>query len=406
MHEVGHTLGLRHNFRASTVYTRGAARRTASSRAKHGIAGLGDGVQRRRTSRSRARSRASTRCPRSAPTTTGRSSTATARSRREQEAAELRQHRGAQRASRGSPIRRTRTSRTSRVDPAVNQLDLGSDPLAYATNAPRTRARAVAAHRAVLELKPGDSYSVLRRNFTRGLNEARTRRRVRGEVHRRPDARCAIAPAAAATPLTPSTPKKQRAALDMLATEVLLGRQLQLPAGVPAQADGVDVRHRRRTGARSRRRRRSTSSIDQQVLGAAARRARHADESDESRSGCSTTQSRSTSPTQALQAVGALRDAARGDLERAARPARTSRCSGATCSASTRPRVANALRPAAQSMPADARALLRADATKLRAELARRSRRGNCRRKRRRTSRKCAALLDEALKAPLVRQAV
>ncbi len=39
MHEVGHTLGLRHNFRASTVYTRRAARGPRRSRAQNGISG-------------------------------------------------------------------------------------------------------------------------------------------------------------------------------------------------------------------------------------------------------------------------------------------------------------------------------------------------------------------------------
>ena len=93
---------------------------------------LGDGVQPVEPRASRARSRASTRCRRSGPTTTGRSSTRTARFRR----------------SRKSPSSRSIASRSSEpwlaystdedvayfaVDPAVNQLDLGSDPLAYAT---------------------------------------------------------------------------------------------------------------------------------------------------------------------------------------------------------------------------------------------------------------------------------
>ena len=57
------------------------------------------------------------------------------------------------------------------VDPAVNQLDLGSDPLAYATKR-LALVRELWQRTEHLELKSGDSYSVLRRNFTRGLNEA------------------------------------------------------------------------------------------------------------------------------------------------------------------------------------------------------------------------------------------
>ena len=45
MHEVGHTLGLRHNFRASTVYTLAQLDDPAFT-AANGIVGLGDGVQR------------------------------------------------------------------------------------------------------------------------------------------------------------------------------------------------------------------------------------------------------------------------------------------------------------------------------------------------------------------------
>ena len=45
MHEVGHTLGLRHNFRASRIYTRRSSSPTRRSRANNGIDRLGDGVR-------------------------------------------------------------------------------------------------------------------------------------------------------------------------------------------------------------------------------------------------------------------------------------------------------------------------------------------------------------------------
>src|SRR4029078_2471748 len=57
------------------------------------------------------------------------------------------------------------------VDPAVNQLDLGRDPLAYAKKR-LALVRELWQRTEHLELGAGESYSVLRRNFTRGLNEA------------------------------------------------------------------------------------------------------------------------------------------------------------------------------------------------------------------------------------------
>ena len=53
----------------------------------------------------------------------------------------------------------------------MNQLDLGSDPLAYAKKR-LALVRELWQRTEHLDLAPGESYSVLRRNFTRGLNEA------------------------------------------------------------------------------------------------------------------------------------------------------------------------------------------------------------------------------------------
>ena len=121
-----------------------------------------------------------------------------------------------------------------------------------------------------------------------------------------------------------------------------------------------------------------------------------------SRSACSTTSSRCDDPAEALTARRAVRRRCTARSGASSSPARTSRSSGATCSASTcRASRTTLLRPA-PTMPADARALLRADAT----EAARRARRGcesgtGSRWKRKRTSPRALAMLDEALKAPL-----
>jgi hypothetical protein len=69
-------------------------------------------------------------------------------------------------------------------------------------------------------------------------------------------------------------------------------------------------------------------------------------------------------------------------------------------------RLAGALVRPAASMPADARALLRADAQRLRVELARARDRAGLSEEAKAHVAEALAIVDEALKAPLVRQAV
>jgi hypothetical protein len=68
-------------------------------------------------------------------------------------------------------------------------------------------------------------------------------------------------------------------------------------------------------------------------------------------------------------------------------------------------RVADALLRPSNSMPADARALLRQDASKLRGELVRASTRGMSAEAKAHVA-EMATMLDEAQKAPVVRQGV
>ena len=67
-------------------------------------------------------------------------------------------------------LRHRRGRRVFAVDPAVNQGDLSSDPLDFAKKR-LALVRELWERSEKRELKPGESYSVLRRNFTRGLNE-------------------------------------------------------------------------------------------------------------------------------------------------------------------------------------------------------------------------------------------
>ena len=147
MHEVGHTLGLKHNFRSSTVITRAAAAGQGLHRPQRDHR-LGDGLQRlQHPARGRTQGRTST-SPRSGPTTTGRSSTPTGQLDPAQEAAEL-----ARIAARSTEPQLAFADdadaggfggRTG-LDPRDNRFDLGDDPLAWTREAPGAVARAVGA---------------------------------------------------------------------------------------------------------------------------------------------------------------------------------------------------------------------------------------------------------------------
>ena len=128
MHEVGHTLGLRHNFRASRVYSE---QQLADPEFTPPMARrLGDGVHADQPARARRARRHAPFRPRSAPTTTGPSSTPTSRSRPTDEAAELRAHRRAQR--RAALAYGTDEDNCLGIDPETLQLDLGDDVVAFA----------------------------------------------------------------------------------------------------------------------------------------------------------------------------------------------------------------------------------------------------------------------------------
>ena len=199
MHEVGHTLGLRHNFRASTVYTQAQLDDRGVHAAERHLR-LGDGVQRREHRARRPSSRASTRCRRSGPTTTGRSSTRTRRSRPSRRTPSSR---ASPRAA-ASPRSRTPPTRTRSIaiDPEANQADLGGDPLEFA----RRRFALVAGDVGAL----ADQAAQAGRELCR-LPARRRARPARDVAARRPtprstsaaSRRCAITRAARAHPLTP-----------------------------------------------------------------------------------------------------------------------------------------------------------------------------------------------------------
>ena len=131
MHEVGHTLGPAPQLPRVDRLHAGAARRSASSRATHGIAGS---VMEYNADQHRAARRDAGRVRherRSGPTTTGRSSTAYKDDRAGAGGRRAASASPRAAASRCSPSPPTRT-RAPAIDPEATQGDLGDDPLEFA----------------------------------------------------------------------------------------------------------------------------------------------------------------------------------------------------------------------------------------------------------------------------------
>jgi len=397
MHEVGHTLGLRHNFRASTVYSESELSDPAFT-AVHGISGSvmeynpwNLAVKGER----QGEYTMSTLGPYDywaieyayKPLDAGN------------EKAEL--EKIAERSS--EPWLAYSTDEDVSyfaIDPAVNQLDLGRDPLAYA------KKRLALVHELwqrteSMPLAPGESYSVLRRNFTRGLNEAGqgalyASKYIGGLTTLRDHA------GSGRQPFTPVDAAKQREALTMLTSEVLSADSFDFPPSFLRKmtVSTFDIDDAQELGRPAPP---LDLSIDQQVLSLqrgvldtlmsppiAQRLLNNAAKVDD--------------PKEALklsELYGRLHDAVWSEL----RSGRDITLFRRNLQREYVTRVADALIKPAGSMPADARALLRVDATRLRAEIAHAST------KRMSAEAKAhllemAAMLDEAQKAPVVRQAV
>jgi hypothetical protein len=286
------------------------------------------------------------------------------------------------------------------VDPAVNQLDLGSDPLAYA------KKRLSLVHELWqrtenLQLQPGESYSILRRNFTRGLNEAGqgalyASKYVGGLTTLRDHV------GSGRQPLTPIDAGKQRAALHMLASEVLSAGSFDFsPAFLRRMTISTfDIEDAQELGRPAPP---LDLSIDQQVLSLqrgvldtlmsppiAQRLLNNAAKVDDPKTALSLSELYTT-----------LHDAVWSELK-----------SGKDISLFRRnlqrefaTRVADALLRPSGSMPADARALLRVEAARLHRDLTHAATRRMSAEAKAHIA-EMAIMLDEAQKAPLVRQAV
>ena len=198
MHEVGHTLGLRHNFRASRVYTE-RSWPTRSSRAQNGLAGSVMEYAPINLASAAARARGSAvPASRSGPTTTGRSSTPTSRSTRIDESAPS-WSASPRRSAEPQLAYGTDEDNFLGIDPESLHFDLGSDVLALRQEAHRHRARPAAAGRRRRELQA--QRGLLRAAPLGQLRAARRRRVPRASWRARSAAcaRCATSPAAGAT---------------------------------------------------------------------------------------------------------------------------------------------------------------------------------------------------------------
>ncbi len=395
MHEVGHTLGLRHNFRASTIYTEAELSDPAFT-AKNGIAGSVmeyNPWNIAAAGEHQGQFNMSTLGPydywaieygyKALPA--------------QQEAADL-----AKIAARSNePQLAYATDEDVSVfgiDPDVNILDLGRDPLAYA------KKRLELVHEMwrrteAMQLAPGQSYSVLRRNFSRGLIEAAqgalfAAKYVGGLTTLRDRAGSGRAP------LDPVDARKQREALQMLATGVLSADSFDFP---PAFLRNLTVSTTDMDDAQELGRPVPPLDlpVDQQVL-SLQRAVLDRLMSPVVAQRLLNNESKVDHPRQALRLpdlYATLHAAVWSELRTGKDiplPRRNLQREYVT-------QVANALIRPAQSMPADARALLRADAKRLRAELAAAQSRKWSREGQAHIA-DMLAMLDEAQKAPIVRQ--
>jgi Met-zincin/Domain of unknown function (DUF5117) len=219
-HEVGHTLGLQHNFRASTVYSQKQLS-DASFTSTHGIGGsvmdynainlaLQDEPQGDYVMHSIgpydywAIEYAYKPIP---------------PAQEKEELAKIAARSGEPELAFGNDIDAGFGGSAEGMDPQVNRRDLGSDPLDYAMRR-LALSRELWTRLQERRLKPGESYEMLRRNFLAGLTQlgnagAVGAKYVGGVVYVRDHA------GSGRDPFTPVPAAKQRAALKLIADGLL-----------------------------------------------------------------------------------------------------------------------------------------------------------------------------------------
>jgi hypothetical protein len=213
MHEVGHTLGLRHNFRASTVYSLAQIQDLAFTR-EHGISGsvmdynpLNIAVK--------GEPQGTYVDPTIGPYDYWAIEYAYRPLPKETENEEL-----AKIAARGAtdPLLAFSSDEESiaGLDPDASQFDLGSDPLLYLSKR-LVISQELWQRLQDRRLKPGESYDVLRRTFDAGFRQIS---RASGLIVKYVGGVYYVRDFAGTShlPLTPVSPDQQRTALNLIAT--------------------------------------------------------------------------------------------------------------------------------------------------------------------------------------------
>jgi len=398
MHEVGHTLGLTHNFRASTAYTDAQLADSEFTKA-HGLAGSVmeyAPVNIALKGEQQGEYHTSTLGPYDYwAVEYGYKEVAPG-----QEPAEL-----ARIADRSKEPHLAFMADDalyySGLDPRVNTFDLGTDPLAYAERQLKL-GRELWQITETRSLKDGEQFALLRRNFNRGLFEvqhsAQQAAKYVGGLTMHSDHS-----GSGRAPLEPIPAAKQRAALNLLAATVLSAESFRFSPSFLSRLSitDFDIDDARVLG-------RSVPTVDvavdQQVL-EVQRSVLAPLLGPEIAQRLLNNELKVREPSDALTVAELYATLHRSiwsevvtgdDIPLIRRNLQREYVS----------RVAGTLVKPVPTMPADARALLRADATKLRGELATAAKRNKISVEAKAHIAESLALVDEALKAPIMKQSL
>ena len=397
MHEVGHTLGLRHNFRASTIYTQAQLNDAEFTRAN----GISGSVMEYNAINIALRGE------KQGAYVMGTLGTYDYWAIEygykvipaEQEALELK--RIAARNTEPQLAYSTDEDAAAAIDPDASMGDLGDDPLAFVSRR-ITLARELLERWQDRQLKPGESYSVLRRNIGRGLSQVGVSsmiaaRYVGGLTVVRDHA------GSPRPPLYPISPARQRDALAMLSaglfsfdsfrfkpefmqrlTENYLDRNDAFDIGL--STGGIDYSLPTQVLAIQRNvlNQLMSEAIAQRILDSQAKLAR---------------------PDQAFR-LAELYNGLQGAIWSELKTGKDIDLFRRNLQREHVNKVASALVRPSGSMPADARSLLRVQARRLRADLAAAAAKSGFSQEAKAHVAETISTLDEALKAPLVRQGV
>ena len=392
MHEVGHTLGLRHNFRASTVYTLAQISDPAFS-SSVGISGsvmdynpLNIAVKGERQGAYQE--------PTIGPYDYWAIEYAYRPLPRETEQTEL-----ARIAARGANDPLLAFSSDEEViaglDPDANQFDLGTDPLLYLQKR-LVISRELFQRLESRKLRRGESYDVLRRSFDAGFRQvtratAITAKYVGGVYYVRDYA------GTNHLPLTPVTPAKQRAALKLITAGVFSADSFRYKPEF-LRSMGIDYLNVSFSpgkldpdfSLRSRVLALQTAALNQLM-------------SDTVMTRLLDSENKVTMAAQALT-LGELFDTLQAAIWSELKTGGSIPLPRRDLQREHLRRIVNVLTRPAATTPADARALLREEAKQLSVQIKSAATGGNRDRETRAHLVEAANTLDEALKAPIIRQ--